>query len=94
MTRGADSVRQFSQAMQQTLNLPKNARKPHWSGMILEQLEEKLAEELGEVLTEIEIIKAGGGAADLIHETVDLANVAMMLREWAIRRIIQERSEM
>lgn len=88
--RGAQSVRQFAAAMVDTLNLPKNAAKGGWDGMSLGQLAEKLTEEFNEVMTEIEIIGAGGQPGDLAHEAVDLACVAMMLREWAIRRLIQE----
>lgn len=89
MKRGHDSVRQHADAMIDTLNLPKNSAKSHWSGMTLEDLRDKLAEEFEEVMTEIDIVLAGGDIAGLVHEPTDLSCVSMMLREWAVNELVR-----
>jgi len=94
MERGRPEVSAFAEAMVQTLSLPRNAAKGHWSAMTFEQLVTKLREEQQELEEEVMRVRRydDQGLEGLLHETVDLANVCMMLRDWALEQLIKVQS--
>ena len=88
--RGAESVARFSQHMLQTLNLPKNSCKMHWSQSHIDSLRMKLVEQYRETCTEISNLnqattptQKAEAALRLQEEAIDLANTAMMLYDHA-----------
>lgn len=78
------SVRKFAQEMEKQLRA--NDHKGGWQDMYAEELVTCLEEELEEVR---EAVDASGKVDErrqaIIHETADLANYAMMLKEAAER---------
>jgi hypothetical protein len=92
MMRGENEVKFFGRKMVETLNLPKNIDKGDWLEMSLAELKCKLAEEINELFTEIEIAEANDftGLVGITNESVDVANVAMMLREKALALLMAQ----
>ena len=67
-----------------TLNMPKNAKKPHWSTMSFEAKTDLFEEELKEFQIELEAIRNGdkGALARGRLEGYDLIAAITFLAEW------------
>ena len=90
--RGQKNIEIFAREMLATLNMEKNAIKPHWSSMSLYDLTRKLGEEFAEVVEQVANLNDGDrkAAAELMLECADLANMAMMLRDHAEKILVED----
>jgi len=94
--RGKKEVQDFAQEMLEVLNMPHNIQKGHWADWSWLQLKEKLIEKFHELTIEIEILEASAdfdyepsSLIDMMAVTVDLANIAMMLRQNAATILVK-----
>jgi NTP pyrophosphatase (non-canonical NTP hydrolase) len=89
MNRGRHAVANFARRVLRTLNLPKNAAKPGWNDMGLDQMVGKLYEEYWELREELHKLERVNGYTTateiteikrrIAEEATDLGAVCMMV---------------